>query len=340
VLVILSGLLLGAPEFVPAPDTGSRQAIAVSIAGFVGAAALSKRHLDLAAIARNSQFLLIPFSYSLVGASSLMWLGATPFSVGFWLSRLFAIVGVLLGSIGALVFYRQSDRVRPFIAPILQVDPRSALEVSLEPCVQQFAMSLDDNDPVARGHVLRTVELAAVVGTKMKLHNDVMRDLGLVAFLHDIGKLLIPDVLLQKAAPLSDDEYRLVQRHTIYGAQLLEESTTLVSVASAVRSHHEYIDGSGYPTGQLGSQISITARIVSACDAYDALANCRNIRTSVSIESAIEVLEQHAGSRWDRKVVEILARTVRSKPPKEMPEHMDLPGNIGCDCLPHFAEAA
>jgi len=249
------------------------------------------------------------------------------------------ISGVFLGSIGALVVYQRTDRVRPFIAPVLLVDPRSALEVGLEPEVHRFIAQLESKDPVTRDHVLRTTELAMTVGAKLGLDAELLRELGLTAMLHDIGKLLIPDELLNKPGPLTNDEYRVVKRHAQYGAQIVEDTMTLKSIAPAIRAHHERIDGAGYPDGLVGIQIPIVARVVSACDAYDAIANTRQYRKGVSVEAAIDILERGAGSQWDRRVIEILVRTVRANPPREMPQRLDAVGRIGCDCVPNTIAA-
>ena len=339
VVVTLGGLFIAAPSFIPAPTPDALSTRAIAVAGFVGCVMLSKRHLDLAVIAQNQGPLAISFAYGLVGSSALMWFGSAPFSTGFWVAHILDITGVFLGSIGALIVYKRTDHVRPFIAPVLVVDPRSALEVGLEPAVHEFIAQLEAKDPITRDHVLRTTELAMRVGRKMALDPTMLRELGLAAMLHDIGKLLIPDAILNKPSALSDEEYRVVQRHAQYGAEIVEESEVLASIGPAIRAHHEHIDGSGYPNGLIGTQIPIIARVVSACDAYDAIANTRQYRKGASVETALGILEQHAGSQWDRRVVELLALTVRSSPPSKMPEHLDMVGRIGCDCIPKNAAA-
>ncbi len=339
VVVTLGGLFIAAPTFIPAPEPGALSTRAIAAAAFVGCVLISKRHLDLAVIAQNHGPLAISLAYGLVGSSALMWFGAAPFSTGFWVAHMLDITGVFLGSIGALIVYKRTDHVRAFIAPVLVVDPRSALEVGLEPAVHEFIAQLETKDPITRDHVLRTTELAMRLGQKMGLNAEMLRELGLAAMLHDIGKLLIPDSVLNKPGALTDEEYRVVQRHAQYGAQIVEESGVLASIAPAIRAHHEHIDGSGYPNGLIGTQIPIIARVVSACDAYDAIANTRQYRKGASVETALGVLEQHAGTQWDRRVVELLALAVRANPPSKMPEHLDMVGRIGCDCIPKSVAA-
>jgi putative nucleotidyltransferase with HDIG domain len=336
-IVALGAVLLIFPNLLPAPTTGETLTTVVAGLSFAGCVFLSKRHLDLAIIAKSTGPLAISLGYGLVGSSALVWVGSSPYSIGFWVAHMLDFFGVFLGSIGALMMYRRTDHVRSLVEPVLLVDPRSALEIGLEPSVHEFIADLELKDPITRDHVLRTTELAMIVGQKMGLNATMLRELGLSAMLHDIGKLLIPDALLNKPGPLTPNEYEIVKRHAQYGADIVEKSGLLASIAPIIRAHHEHIDGSGYPIGLMGTQIPMNARIVSVCDAFDALSNTRQYRKGVSLESAIEVLERHAGSQWDRRVVETVVRTVRSDPPRAMPERLDQIGRIGCDCIPRVA---
>jgi len=126
----------------------------------------------------------------------------------------------------------------------------------------------------------------------------------------------------------------VLQRHADYGADILAESTTLVSIAPAMPAHHERIDGPGYPLGLVGSEIPFHARI-AVCDVYDAMSNTRQYRKGLSVARTIEVLEEHAGSQRELRVVDTVVRSVRANPPTEVPE---LLGRIGCDCIPDYVQ--
>jgi putative nucleotidyltransferase with HDIG domain len=336
-VITIAALLLVFPDLLPSPTPDTTWVFVVAGTSAVGCIFYSVRHLHIAEIARSPAPLAVSLGYGFVGASALVWLGAAPYSTGFWVAHLLDISGVFLGTIGALVAYKRTDHIRPLIETILVVDPRSAFEIGLEPAVHKFIADLEAKDPITRDHVVRTTELAMIVGRTMGMEGDVLRELGLAALLHDIGKLLVPDTLLNKPGALEPDEYKIVQRHAAYGAEIVAESKPLASIAPAIRAHHERIDGSGYPNGLLGHQIPLAARIVAVCDAFDALSNTRQYRQGVSVESAIDVLQRHAGSQWDRRVVETVVRTVRNNPPTLMPERLDAIGRIGCDCIPTVA---
>lgn len=339
---------LGASLFIwtsllPAPQPGTVWTSAVAVSSFVGCLVLSARHLRLALVAQRSAPLAIAAGYGLVGSSALMWLGSAPFSTGFWVAHLLDVAGVFLGVIGTLLTYRSTSSFRSTFDPILTIDPRSALELGLEPIVHDFVRDLETKDSITRDHVVRTAELAVVTGERLGLGARELRELGLAALLHDIGKLMIPDAVLNKPGELTDNEYAIIKRHADYGANLVERTRTLASIAPTVRAHHERMDGRGYPAGLMGSQIPLNARIVSVCDALDAMANTRQYRDGMGVEHAIEVLEQHAGSQWDRRVVDTVVRIVRETPPASMPSHFDHVGRVGCDCVPEefgYSEAA
>lgn len=340
-VVVLAACLLIWTSLLPAPTSESPLNILVSITSFIGCTILSLRHLQLALIARSPAPLAVAAGYGLVGSSAFVWVGSTSFSTGFWVAHVLDISGVFLGVIGALFAFRKTSSVQDVLGPILIVDPRSALELGLEPIVHTFISELEAKDPITRDHVVRTTELAIATGDRMGLDAKALRQLGLSALLHDIGKLEIPDAILNKPGALTDAEFAIIKRHPQYGARLVTETKTLGSLAPTIRAHHERIDGGGYPDGLVGSQIPLHARIVSVCDAFDAMAHTRQYREGMGSTRAIEILEQNAGSQWDRRVVEQVVQIVRLKPPAPTPEQLDRVGRIGCDCVPEeFAEAA
>jgi len=340
VIVTICAMLVIQTDLLPSPEPATWWTRAI-VGASLGACALwAYRHLELAIISRSSGPLMIAAAYGLVGSSALIWLGGEPYSVAFWAVHLFDIVGVFMGTIGALIVYVRTDDVRDRLHPILVVDTRAALELGLDPLVREFIRDLEAKDSITRDHVVRTTELAMSISRKLGHSPQVQREVGLTALLHDVGKLVIPDDLLTKPGPLTDREYAIMKRHPNYGADMLLSSPALASIAPAVRAHHERIDGKGYPRGLYGSQIPVAARVVAVCDGYDAMANSRQYRQGLSVETVIETLERNAGLQWDRRVVEAVVRHVRHSPPDHMPRVLDAIGRIGCDCLPHPDEVA
>jgi HD-GYP domain-containing protein (c-di-GMP phosphodiesterase class II) len=125
------------------------------------------------------------------------------------------------------------------------------------------------------------------------------------AKLHDIGKIGVPDAILNKPGPLDDEEFRIVKTHPIVGAELLE-AWGLTAAAAIVRQHHERVDGKGYPDGLRGSEVLIESRIVHVADAYMAMTLDRPYRSALTREEAIAELVRHTGTQFDRDVVDAL----------------------------------
>lgn len=159
--------------------------------------------------------------------------------------------------------------------------------------------------------------------------------------LHDVGKLGVDDGVLNKAGRLSPDEYEHVKTHTLIGEQLVAQSPLLAPIAPIVRHHHERVDGNGYPDRLAGEEIPLLARIVSVCDAYDAMVHTRQYRTGMATTTARHILLEHAGSQWDERVVTgFLDVLDAGHVPAEPTVLADVGNQIGCSCTADLPIAA
>jgi two-component system cell cycle response regulator len=155
-------------------------------------------------------------------------------------------------------------------------------------------------------HLQDVATLADQVARALGLAKGELEELHLAAQLHDIGKLAIPDEVLLKSGPLDPDERRFIEQHTIVGERILCASPALRGAGLIVRSTHERWDGTGYPDALAGDEIRIAARIIFACDAYDAMMTMRPYRPAMSTEQALEELKRCAGTQFDPQVVDAL----------------------------------
>ena len=165
---------------------------------------------------------------------------------------------------------------------------------------------LHERDAGLSGHLNGVARLARAVGERFGLSETDLHDLGLVAELHDVGKLAVPDAILSKPGALSEEEWPFIHRHTLVGERILSSAPSLSRVARLVRSTHERLDGLGYPDGLLGSDIPLISRIVSACDAFFAMTEERPYRNAMAPGDALAELRRCAGSQFDLNVVEAL----------------------------------
>ena len=146
------------------------------------------------------------------------------------------------------------------------------------------------------------------------MDSEQAREVTIAARLHDIGKMAVSDQVLAKPGPLDRDERDLVERHTIIGERILAAAPALAEAAKLVRSSHEYYDGSGYPDGLTGEQIPLGARIIAACDAYEAMIHERPHRPARKAPGALDELMRCAGRQFDPHVVEALVGTLSPEP--------------------------
>ena len=164
--------------------------------------------------------------------------------------------------------------------------------------------TLSERQPDLHAHLEGVAELALDVGRELCMSPEELDELGRAAELHDVGKVAIPDEILNKAGALDAAEWTFMRRHTIIGERILLAAPALRPVARLVRSTHERWDGAGYPDGLAAEEIPLGARVVSVCDAFHAMTSDRAYRSAVSEEEAVKELRACAGSQFDPEVVE------------------------------------
>ncbi len=174
---------------------------------------------------------------------------------------------------------------------------------------------LDEQQPDLHDHSNDVSDLARAVAVALGMSEGEIDDTIRLAELHDVGKIAIPQTILRKPGPLDDEEWRVMRLHTIIGERMLRAAPALSPVAQLVRASHERWDGEGYPDGLEGEAIPLPARIVSACDAYDAMVTDRPYRRGMSIDEAIAELERCAGSQFDPRVVGALVAQIQRRRP-------------------------
>jgi HD-GYP domain-containing protein (c-di-GMP phosphodiesterase class II) len=163
---------------------------------------------------------------------------------------------------------------------------------------------VEDAAPEVAAHMERTARLARIFALEVGLSGPLLDLVVRTARVHDVGKLAIPPWVLEKPGPLTRSERALMEAHSVTGQRILERKPALLGIGPLVRSTHERWDGNGYPDRLKGSAIPIPSRIVSVCDAFDALTNPRPYRSSVTIDTALDELRGSSGTQFDPGVVE------------------------------------
>ncbi len=177
-----------------------------------------------------------------------------------------------------------------------------------------LARSIEARDPYTGGHCERLATFGRALGQRLGLSESDLVAIERAGTVHDIGKIAIPDRILLKAGPLDDDEWTVMRQHTVTGEQICAPVRSFREVLPIIRSHHERLDGSGYPDGLVGEQIPVTARILQAVDVFDALTTERPYKKAMSVERALAVLrEEMTRGWWDRDVVKTFERLLEER---------------------------
>lgn len=178
--------------------------------------------------------------------------------------------------------------------------------------IRSLALAIDAKDQYTHQHILRVQQYAVAIALHMGLEGGELEAVRTGALLHDIGKLGVPEYVLLKPGRLTDDEFEKIKQHPEIGASILGPVDFPWPVLPVVKYHHERFDGNGYPEGLKGTEIPLTARIMSVADVYDALTSSRSYRMAWSHERAVEAIREGAGTQFDPLVVEAFNEIIDS----------------------------
>jgi putative two-component system response regulator len=197
--------------------------------------------------------------------------------------------------------------------------------------IKALIAALEAKDPYTSGHSLRVARHARLMAIAMELSDDEQFTLELAAILHDIGKIGMPDSILNKASHLHELEYKIAKEHPVVGSNIVGKIDELKEVAAIIRHHHERYDGTGYPDGLEGDVIPKLARILAIVDAYESIVSTRVYRKSKSPEEALEEIARSAGTQFDPELVKIFISVMHSelatkKPKLRIEDYTDISG--------------
>jgi putative nucleotidyltransferase with HDIG domain len=178
--------------------------------------------------------------------------------------------------------------------------------------IQAIARTIDAKDEYTNGHSIRVGYYSKVIAENLGMTQDEVDNIYYIALLHDIGKIAIPDSILNKPGRLTDDEFKVMKSHTTRGASILKGISTIPQIIEGAKSHHEKYDGSGYPEGLKGEDIPFVARIICCADCIDAMASKRVYKEPFGLDVIIKEFERCSGTQFDPKISKVVEELLSS----------------------------
>ena len=191
-------------------------------------------------------------------------------------------------------------------------DTYKQLEQAYMESIQTLRYTVEAKDPYTRGHSDRVSALSVLIGQKLGLSNEDLRRLEIGGLFHDIGKIGVPDSILQKEGKLSEDEYSEIKHHPTIGAHILSTASIFQDILPIVKHHHERFDGKGYPEQLSGEKIPYLARITAVADTFDAMTSKRSYRDSLPLDTVISEFEKCSGSQFDPKIASLFIDIIKN----------------------------
>ena len=179
------------------------------------------------------------------------------------------------------------------------------LEKAYLESIQTLRYTVEAKDPYTRGHSDRVSQYSVLIGKHIGLSNNDLKTLQIGGLFHDIGKIGVPDTILQKESKLTDDEYSEIKNHPSIGAHILSTATIFKDMIPIVKHHHEKYDGTGYPGRLVGEDIPYLARITAIADSFDAMTSKRTYRDSLPMETVISEFKRYKGTQFDPKLTDV-----------------------------------
>ena len=201
---------------------------------------------------------------------------------------------------------------------IIRQKTRQALKKQLEyknitvESIQAIARTIDAKDEYTNGHSTRVGYYSRLIAENLGLSEEEVDNIYYIALLHDIGKIAIPDKILNKPGRLTDDEFAVMKSHTTRGAKILKGISTIPHIIEGAKSHHEKWDGTGYPDGLKGEEIPYVARIICCADCFDAMATKRVYKEPISLENIAQEFKRCEGTHFDPEIAEVVVNMMNT----------------------------
>jgi putative nucleotidyltransferase with HDIG domain len=231
-----------------------------------------------------------------------------------WIYHFLLLVAMLIMLLGLFKQYSANKSLTMAIKALFTTDPLERITSCLSPSVRSLIVATEEKDPYTGGHNFRVTLYAMKLADEMHLSPEQLRSLSQGSIVHDVGKINIPDEILNKPGRLTSEERTIIETHPVIGYEMCRMLGFMKEELSIIRSHHEKWDGTGYPDNLKGVNIPILARIVAVVDVYDALTSHRSYRQAWTHDKAIQLLLENKGTHFDPSCVDAWIRICEENP--------------------------
>jgi len=273
--------------------------------------------------------LTIVWGVALLLQSLLAFFFASVWRVSWWEYHVLALLGVGTIAYGLVIDYRRGPGIEKALAALLARGSVRTLEESYTEVLTGLTAAIEARDPYTKGHSEKVARLAALMGERMGVAPEMVRGLYQAGLMHDVGKIAIPDAILNKESSLTAGEFEIVKGHPARSEDIVARVPSLRPLRWAIRWHHERLDGSGYPDGLKGDEIPLEARILAVADVFDAMTSGRAYRPAIAQADVLAWLEQRAGTMFDPKCLEVLRHVIGPVPDTARPTARLIPAQEG-----------
>lgn len=261
------------------------------------------------------------FPFQLAAAYTSGWIAlsqfiittGSTFNLSWWIYHGLLLFCVIVCIWGLLLQYRRGESLVLSLQGLFAPSAEDQLEAGISEAVRNLVLATERRDPYTAGHQHRVALGALKLGRLLNLQPEELRVLVQGGVVHDIGKLEVPDEILNKPGPLSERERKAIEAHTVAGYEMCARLGFMGEELGVIRSHHERLDGLGYPDGLKGEQIPLPARIMAVSDVWDALTSARAYRPAWSREEALEYMMQNRGTQFEPRLVNLWAELMRDE---------------------------
>ncbi len=275
----------------------------------LGLAALSAHHYWRSyRYARFPLQLAILYSIGWLAGSQIIMATGELWRTSWWLYHFLLLFATLVMLSGVMQQYATGASVGAAVRGLMASNPAERIEAGLAPSIRALIVATETRDRYTAGHNYRVAVLALHLAEAMGLPPESLRALALGGIVHDVGKIEVPDHILNKPGRLTPEERAVVERHPVTGYEMCKRLGFMPEELTVIRHHHERWDGTGYPDRLKGEQIPMLARILAIVDVYDALTSDRSYRKAWSHEAAMRLIAEQAGKQFDPACVEVWVR--------------------------------